>query len=143
MRTPQPINSFHCIFNATFNNISVISWWPDLAVEKPGHPERTTDHVQATGKLYHLWLWLSYYSLPDVDIAIEKNKLIYPSHPAFNVSCYTIVCFVNRCLSFFFWPLCCLSFFDLLIMVTMLLNTIFIMLIHTIWMMGQTKKLYG
>ena len=63
---------------------------------------------------------LSYYSLLDVDIAIEKNKLIYPSHPAFNVSCYTIVCFVNRCLSFFFWPLCCLSFFDLLIMVTIL-----------------------
>ena len=27
------------------------SWW-----KKPGYPERTTDHGQATGKLYHLWL---------------------------------------------------------------------------------------
>jgi hypothetical protein len=24
--------------------------------EKPEYPERTTDHGQATGKLYHLWL---------------------------------------------------------------------------------------
>ena len=30
------------------------------------------------------------------------------------VSC---VCFVDRCLSFFFWPLCCLSFFDLWILI--------------------------
>ena len=26
-------------------------WW-----RKPEYPERTTDHGQATGKLYHLWL---------------------------------------------------------------------------------------
>jgi hypothetical protein len=26
-------------------------WW-----KKPEFPERTTDHGQATGKLYHLWL---------------------------------------------------------------------------------------
>jgi hypothetical protein len=44
---------FWC-FNATFNNISAISWRPVLVVE--GNPERTTDHGQATGKLYHLWL---------------------------------------------------------------------------------------
>jgi hypothetical protein len=28
------------------------------------------------------------------------------------------VCFIDRCLSFFFWPLCCLFFFDLWIMIT-------------------------
>jgi hypothetical protein len=28
------------------------------------------------------------------------------------------VCFVDRCLSFFFWPLCCLFFFDLRILIT-------------------------
>jgi len=33
------------LFNATFSNISAISW-----------PERTTNHGQATGKLYHLRL---------------------------------------------------------------------------------------
>jgi hypothetical protein len=26
-------------------------WW-----KKPEYPERTTDHGQTTGKLYHLWL---------------------------------------------------------------------------------------
>ena len=39
------------VFNATFSNISAISWW-----KKPEYPERTTDHGQATGKLYHLRL---------------------------------------------------------------------------------------
>jgi len=44
-------------FNATFNNISAISWWPVfLWWRKPEYPERTTDHGQATGKLYHLRL---------------------------------------------------------------------------------------
>ena len=35
-------------FNATFSNISAISWRPVLLVE------RTTDPGQATGKLYHI-----------------------------------------------------------------------------------------
>jgi len=42
------------VFNATFSNISVISWRPVLVVEEAEYPERTTDHEQATGKLYHL-----------------------------------------------------------------------------------------
>jgi len=33
--------------------LSAISWRPVLVME---YPERTTDHGQATGKLYHLWL---------------------------------------------------------------------------------------
>jgi len=41
------------VFNATFSNISAISWRPVLVVEEA---ERTTDHGQATGKLYHLRL---------------------------------------------------------------------------------------
>jgi hypothetical protein len=39
------------VSNATFSNISAISWQPVLV-------ERTTDHGQATGKLYHLRLWV-------------------------------------------------------------------------------------
>ena len=45
------------VFNATFSNISAISWQPVLVMEEAGVPgERTTDHGQATGKLYHMRL---------------------------------------------------------------------------------------
>jgi len=44
------------VFNATFSNISAISWRAALAVEEAEYPERTTDHGQATGNLYHLQL---------------------------------------------------------------------------------------
>ena len=44
------------VFNATFSNISAISWLPVLVWKKPECPERTTDHGQATGKLDHLRL---------------------------------------------------------------------------------------
>jgi len=49
---------FWC-FNATFNNISAmqnVSWRSVLVVEETENPERTADHGQATGKLYHLRL---------------------------------------------------------------------------------------
>ena len=39
------------VFNATFSNISAISWRPVLVVEEAEYPERTTDQGQATGKL--------------------------------------------------------------------------------------------
>jgi len=39
------------IFNATFNNISVISWRSVLLVEE------TTDMSQVTDKLYHIMLY--------------------------------------------------------------------------------------
>jgi hypothetical protein len=42
------------VFNATFNNISVISWWSVLLVEDT---EKTTDLSQVTDKLYHILLY--------------------------------------------------------------------------------------
>ena len=45
------IDFFWC-FNATFSNISAISWRPVLVVEE--YPKRTTDHGQATGKLKNI-----------------------------------------------------------------------------------------
>ena len=39
------------VFNATFSNISVISWRSDLLVEETGE---TTDLLQVTDKLYHI-----------------------------------------------------------------------------------------
>ena len=42
------------VLNATFNNISVISWWSSvLLVEETEYIEKTTDLPQATDKLYY------------------------------------------------------------------------------------------
>ena len=38
------------VFNATLNNISVISWWSVLLVEETEYPEKTTDLPQVTDK---------------------------------------------------------------------------------------------
>jgi uncharacterized DUF497 family protein len=36
------------VFNATFNNISVISWRSVLLMEETEYPEKTTDLLQVT-----------------------------------------------------------------------------------------------
>ena len=45
------------LFNATFNNISVISWQSVLLAEEPEYPEKTTDLPQVTDKLYPIMLY--------------------------------------------------------------------------------------
>jgi hypothetical protein len=46
------------VFNASFNNISVISWWSVLLMEETGGPEEKHRPVASlTGKLYHKMLY--------------------------------------------------------------------------------------
>ena len=45
------------VFNATFNNISVILWRSVLLVEENGVTEKTTDMPQVTDKHYHIILY--------------------------------------------------------------------------------------
>jgi len=46
------------VFNATFNNILVISWQSVLLGRKSEYPEKTTDLPQVTYKRYHIYIML-------------------------------------------------------------------------------------
>ena len=51
------------LLNATFNNISVISWWSGLLVEETRVlRKKNTDLSQVTDKLYHIKLYTSPWS---------------------------------------------------------------------------------
>jgi len=45
------------VFDATFNNISVISWKSVLLVEEPEYPEKSTDLSQITDTFYYMMLY--------------------------------------------------------------------------------------
>ena len=47
------------VFNATFKNISLISWRSVLLMKETEYPEKTTDLSQVTDKPYHIPLYTS------------------------------------------------------------------------------------
>jgi hypothetical protein len=64
------------VFNATFSNISAISWRPVLVVEEAEYPERTTAHGQATGKLFHLRLRVEYTPLCNLQSRVRTHAVL-------------------------------------------------------------------
>ena len=45
------------VLYATFNNISVISWWSVLLVEEIGVPRKNPNLSQVTDKLYYIMMY--------------------------------------------------------------------------------------
>ena len=70
------------LFNATFNNISVISWRSVLLVEETGGPGENHGPVQVTGKLYHIMLYTSPaegHGLGNVQTVAGKTGFVDPN----------------------------------------------------------------
>ena len=63
------------VFNATYNNISVISGWSVLLVEETGGPGGNHRPVEVTDKLYHIMLYTSPSTRFELTTSVGSNPV--------------------------------------------------------------------
>ena len=82
------------MFNATFNNISVISWLP-LAEENPEYPEKTTKLLHVTDKFYYIMLYPGRLVMSRIRTynVIGNRHRFRPRHPLFRIELLPKWCF--------------------------------------------------
>ena len=71
------------VFNATFNNVSGISWWSVVLVEETGVPEKTTDLLQVTDNLYRIMLYRVHLTIS----GIRTHNLYNRKHMKYKCGC--------------------------------------------------------
>jgi hypothetical protein len=114
--------------NVWISNLSILSI-PDEGYYRNAIV-RTTFVVNTSRSFPRSWLITGFVTRLTRRVSLLEQELLtlpedLSSPPVFSGvrvtrSLVLYVCFVDRCLSFFFWPLCCLFFFDIRILITSL-----------------------